>query len=163
MLDLGFDLSPMAAFLKLHTLDETNNPVEIPGSNVVGARICGGLEHLSPIIAAISETRTGMVSLITRTIVLPSPTRTRRTRTEMELGMPVKDGAGLPLWALKPIQSRFPSTASFSLQCLSAVCFSGERKELPQDPKLSIDGLTASTQRTGSFETHRMPLLKSTS
>ena len=55
-IDLGFDLLPIAAFLKLYTLDESNDLVEIPGSYIDGTRICGELDHLSPIIAAIPDT-----------------------------------------------------------------------------------------------------------
>ena len=55
-IDLGFDLLPISAFLKLYTLDENNDPVEIPGSYIDGTRICGVLDHLSPIIAAIPDT-----------------------------------------------------------------------------------------------------------
>ena len=55
-IDLGFDLSPIAAYLKLYTLDEDNNPEEILGSYVEGTHICGMPVHLSPIIAAIPDT-----------------------------------------------------------------------------------------------------------
>ena len=55
-IDLGFDLSPLAEFLKLYTLGENGDLIEIEGSYIIGTCICGVIDHLSPIIAAIPDT-----------------------------------------------------------------------------------------------------------